>query len=185
MRKFVPFVAVAVLVAAAPVQAQSCAISNSADASVSCTVGASFSMTMPSLMSLTLSGTSVALNAPSKVGDFDSDGLASFTTAGPSLTVRSNRSYKVQVKANAATFSHTPQNGAASYAKPISDVSWTVGSGPSAQYFALTTADAEVGNGSATSSTVAATIGYKTNFDITKDQPGSYALNLTFTLVAP
>jgi len=184
MRKFVPFVAVAVLVAAAPVHAQSCAISNSADASVSCTVGASFSMTMPSLMSLTLSGTSVALTAPSAVGDFDgTTGLASTTNAGPTLTVRSNRSFKVQVKANAATFTHTPQTGAATYAKPIADVSWTNDAG--ATYTALTTSDAQVGSGTATSSATAATIGYKTNFDITKDQPGSYALALTFTLVAP
>ena len=182
MRKFVPFVAVAALVAAAPMQAQSCNISNTAGTTVNCTVGTNFAMTMPSLMNLTLSGTSVTLAAPSAVSEFDANGLVEKTTTGPSFTVKSNRSYRVQISADAANFSHTAQAGAATYAKPAGDVSWRIGSG---NYTALTTTPADIGSGDATALSTAAQVGYKTSFDITKDQPGAYSLGVTFTLVAP
>lgn len=182
MRKFVPFVAVAAALVAVPAQAQSCAISNSASSSVSCTVGTSFSMTMPSLMSLTLSGTSVTLAAPAAVSEFDANGEVQKTSAGPSFTVRSNRSYRVQVSADAANFAHTAQAGAATYNKPSGDVSWNVDGG---SYTSLTTTPADIGSGSATASSTPVIVGYKTFFDITKDQPGAYSLGVTFTLVAP
>lgn len=181
MRKFA-FVAVAALAVAMPAQAQSCAISNSASSSVSCTVGTNFSMTMPSLMSLTLSGTAVTLNTPSAVSEFDANGLVEKTTTGPDFTVRSNRSYRVQISADAATFSHTPQAGAAEYLKPAGDVFWNVDGG---SYTTLTTTPTDIGSGSAVSSSTPVAVGYKTAFDITKDQPGAYALSVTFTLVAP
>lgn len=181
MRKLA-FLAVAALVVAVPAQAQSCAISNSASSTVSCTVGTNFSMTMPSLMSLTLSGTDVTLNAPSSIAEFDNDGLVAKTTTGPNFTVRSNRSYRVQISADAATFSHTAQAGAATYNKPAGDVSWNVDAG---NYTALTTTPTDIGSGSSTSSSTPVAVGYKTAFDITKDQPGAYALAVTFTLVAP
>lgn len=181
MRKLA-FVAVAALAVAMPAQAQSCAISNSAGSSVSCTVGTNFSMTMPSLMSLTLSGTAVTLNTPTAVSEFDASGLVEKTTTGPDFTVRSNRSYRVQISADAATFSHTPQTGAAEYLKPAGDVFWNVDGGT---YTALTTSPTDIGSGSAVSSSTAVAVGYKTAFDITKDQPGAYALAVTFTLIAP
>jgi hypothetical protein len=181
MRK-IAFLAVAALVVAVPAQAQSCAISNSASSTVSCTVGTNFSMTMPSLMSLTLSGTSVTLNAPAAIGEFDNQGLVAKETTGPNFTVRSNRSYRVQVSADAATFSHTAQAGAATYNKPAGDVSWNVASGA---FTTLTTTPTDIGSGSSTSSSAPVTVGYRTAFDITKDQPGAYALAVTFTLVAP
>lgn len=181
MRKFA-FLAVAALAVAVPAQAQSCNIANSAGSSVSCTVGTSFAMTMPSLMNLTLSGTSVTLAAPTAVGDFDADGLSSKETTGPNFTVRSNRSYRVQISADAATFTHTAQTGAATYNKPAGDVSWSVDGGA---YTALTTTPTNIGSGSATSLSTAVAVGYKTAYDITKDQPGAYSLAVTFTLVAP
>ena len=182
MRKIV-FVAVAALAVAMPVQAQSCAISNSASSTVSCTVGTNFSMTMPSLMSLTLSGTAVTLNTPSAVSEFDATtGLVDKTTTGPDFTVRSNRSYRVQISADAATFSHTAQAGAATYNKPAGDVSWNVDGGT---YTELTTTPTDIGSGSSTSSSTPVAVGYKTAFDITQDQPGAYALAVNFTLVAP
>jgi hypothetical protein len=181
MRKLA-LLAVAALAVAVPAQAQSCAISNSASSSVSCTVGTNFSMTMPSLMSLALSGTEVTLNAPTSITEFGNDGLVAKTTTGPNFTVRSNRSYRVQISADAATFSHTPQAGAAEYLKPAGNVSWNVSEG---SYTALTTTPTDIGSGSATSSSAPVAVGYRTAFDITKDQPGAYALAVTFTLVAP
>ena len=74
MRKFVPFVAVAALVASAPVQAQSCAVSSTSGDAVNCTVGTTLSMTMPSIMKLTLGGTAVTLGTPANIDAFNAAG---------------------------------------------------------------------------------------------------------------
>ena len=183
MRKFVPFVAVA-LFAAAPVQAQSntCSVANADSTSVSCTVGTTLSMTVPSIMKLTLGGTAVTLDAPASIADFSEAGKDTTVTTGPTFSVRSNRSYRVQISADAATFSHTAQSGAATYAKPISNLRWAVDGGG---YTAITTTPANIGSGSAVNGSANKTVSYQTAYDITLDQPGAYSLGVTFTLVAP
>ncbi len=181
MRKFVPFVAVA-LFAAAPVQAQTCTVADAAGSTVSCTVGTTLSMTVPSIMQLTLGGTTVSLDAPANIAAFSAAGVDTTVTTGPTFSVRSNRSYRVQISANTATFSHTAQNGAATYAKPIADLAWTVDAGA---YAAITTTPTDIGSGSAVNSSANKTVSYRTLYDITKDQPGAYSLGVTFTLVAP
>ena len=181
MRKFVPFVAVA-LFAAAPLQAQTCTVADAAGSTVSCTVGTTLSMTVPSIMQLTLGGTTVSLERPANIAAFSAAGIDTTVTTGPTFSVRSNRSYKVQISANTATFSHTAQNGAATYAKPIADLAWTVDAG---SYVAITESPATIGSGDAVNSSANKTVSYRTLYDITKDQPGAYSLGVTFTLVAP
>jgi hypothetical protein len=174
---------IAVAVYAAPASAQNCSISSTSGSAVSCTVATTLSMTMPSLMKLTLSGTAVTLGAPAAIADFSAaTGLASTTTTGPTFTVRSNRSYRVQVSADAATFNHTAPSGAATYNKPISDVQYLIDGGSPVT---LSTSAADIGSGSATSASTSVQVAYKTAYDITKDQPGAYSLGVTFTLVAP
>ena len=173
----------AAAVYATPAAAQTCSITSTSASAVSCTVATTLSMTMPSLMKLTLSGTAVTLTAPSAVSDFDATtGLASTDNTGPTFTVRSNRSYRVQVSADAATFSHTAPSGAATYAKPAGDVQYKIGTG---SLVTLTTSATDIGSGSATSASTLSQVAYKTAYDITKDQPGAYSLGVTFTLVAP
>ena len=171
-------------VVATPAEAQNtCSIASTSSSAVSCTVATTLSMTMPSLMKLTLSGTAVTLTAPAVIADFDAiTGLASTDNTGPTFTVRSNRSYRVQVSADAATFSHTAPSGAATYAKPAGDVEYKIGSG---SLVTLTTTATDIGSGSATSASSLVQVAYKTAYDITKDQPGAYSLGVTFTLVAP
>lgn len=170
-------------VIATPAAAQTCSISSTSSSAVSCTVPTTLSMTMPSLMKLTLSGTAVTLTAPAVIADFDAiSGLASTEDTGPTFTVRSNRSYRVQVSADAATFSHTAPSGAATYAKPAGNVEYKIGSG---SLVTLTTTATDIGSGSATSASSLVQVAYKTAYDITKDQPGAYSLGVTFTLVAP
>lgn len=171
----------ALAIASQSASAQSCSIA-STSASVSCTVGTTLSMTMATLMNLTLNGTSVTLNAPTAVSDFNASGLYSVNTTGPSFQVRSNRSYRVQVNADAATFAHTAVAGGASYNKPAGDLSW---SNDGATFNTLTTTPSDVASGASTSLSAAKTITYKTAYDITKDQPGAYSIGVTFTLVAP
>lgn len=174
-------VAAALAGSANAANAQSCSIA-STQATVSCTVGTTVSMTMPSLMNLSLTSTSVALNTPMAVTDFDAAGLYNVNTAGPNFQVKSNRSYRVQVAADAANFSHTPVTGAAAYGKPAGDVSWST---DASSFTALTSTPADIGSGTATALSPAKLVTYKTHYDITKDQPGAYSLGVTFTLVAP
>ncbi len=183
MKRFLSIAAIAAITfTSASASAQSCNISSTSGSAVNCTVGTTFSMTMPSLMNLTLDGTSVTLAAPAAVTEFDGSGLVTKETTGPSFTVKSNRAYRVQVNANASTFTHTSITGAASYAKPAGDVSWKVGSGA---YSTLTTTPTDIASGSATAVSASALVTYKAGYDITKDQPGAYSLGVTFTLVAP
>ena len=171
----------ALVLASQTASAQTCSIA-STSASVNCTVGTTLSMTMSTLMNMTLNGTTVTLNAPTAVSDFNGSGLYAVATTGPSFQVRSNRSYRVQVSANATTFSHTAVAGGATYNKPAGDLSWA---NDAATFTTLTTTPTDVGSGSSTSLSVARTITYKTAYDITKDQPGAYSIGVTFTLVAP
>lgn len=172
---------VALLLASESASAQSCSIA-ATTSSVNCTVSTTLSNTMSSLMNLTLSGTTVTLNAPSAITDFDAAGLDTVSTTGPSFQVKSNRGYRVQVSAAAATFTHTPVTGASTYAKPVANVLW---SSDATSFTALTTTATDIASGSATNLSTSKTVTYKTIYDITKDQPGSYSLGVTFTLVAP
>ena len=171
----------ALALASQSASAQTCSIA-STSASVNCSVGTTLSMTMSTLMNMTLNGTTVTLNAPTAVSDFNVAGLYAVATTGPSFQVRSNRSYRVQVHADAATFAHTAVAGGATYNKPAADLSWA---NDAATFTTLTTTAADIGSGSSTSLSVAKTITYKTAYDITKDQPGAYTIGVTFTLVAP
>lgn len=181
--RYVFFLPLVAAVIATPAAAQTCSISSTSASAVNCTVATTLSMTMPSLMKLTLSGTAVTLTAPSAVADFDATtGLSSKDDTGPTFTVRSNRSFRVQVSADASTFSHTAPTGAATYAKPAGDVQYKIGSG---SLVTLTTSPTDIGSGSATSASTLAQVAYRTSYDITKDQPGAYSLGVTFTLVAP
>jgi len=175
MRKFVPFVAVAALVASAPVQAQSCAVSSTSGDAVNCTVGTTLSMTMPSIMKLTL-------GTPANIDAFNAAGQDTTITTGPTVDVRSNRSYRVQIS-SAANFSHTALNGAAQYLKPADELRWSVNGGAAST--AMTASATDIASGSATNASTTKTVTYLTAYDITKDQPGAYSLAVTFTLVAP
>ena len=161
--------------------AQSCSIA-STNNSVNCTISTTLSTTVASLMNLTLNGTTVTLVAPTAVTDFSALGLFSANTTGPTFRVKSNRSYRVQVSSDAATFTHTPSTGAANYAKPVAEVQHAT---DGVTFTALSTTPTDIASGSATALSAVSPVTYKTAYDITKDQPGSYTLGVTFTLIAP
>ncbi len=172
MRKFVPFVAVA-LFAAAPVQAQSCNIADAAN----CTVGTTASMTMPSLLRLTLGSTTSSLAAPAAVTEFDSDGVVKKVSDGPSVTVRANRGWAVTLQADNATF--TPSAGS-SYNKPISDLEVSING---TDYSTISNSTAfSVNSGSATASTAFSALKYRTRYSVASDAPGTYSLGITYPL---
>jgi hypothetical protein len=176
-----------VLLAGRSASAQSCTINSTSTGTLTCTVATSVSVTIPTMLRLTMSnftsGTSNTLTAP-VLADFDDvTGLASITTAGPSFVVKSNRSYTVYLKANAANFSHTVVNvGDPSYAKPISDVQWTK---DGSTFTTVTTSDVQVATGSATAASTSVPVSYRVGYNIANDKPGAYTLALTYTLSAP
>ena len=180
MRKFVPFVAVVALVAAAPAQAQQSCEVNATTAST-CTIPTTLSMTMPSIMELTLSATSLSLPTPQSIGDFNANGLVSLPVTGPNVDVRSNRAYRVQIS-SAANFTHQA-NGGGSFTKPAGELSWSVDGGTTTT--AMSTTPTDILSGSATNAATQETVTYLTAYDITRDKPGSYSLAVTFTLIAP
>lgn len=180
MRKFVPFVAVA-LFAAAPVQAQT-GLNCTLAANGSCPVTTEASMTMPSLLRLTLSANTAALAVPSAVTQFDTTGVVSLTSAGPTFSVRANRSWTVSVKADAASFSGGAYKNGTVVAKPISDLEFNIGGGT---YSTISTQNQQVGNGDAVSVLTPIAIGYKTTYNVAYDGPGTYTLGITYTLTTP
>lgn len=160
--------------------AQTCSIA-STSASVSCSVTSTHSLTVPSLLSLTMSGftsgTSQTLAAPTAMTDFASSNTIQIPTTGPTFVVKANRAYRVQI--NAATSAFT----GSTYAKPASDVAWSTSSGGT--FVGLSTTPADITGGTATTGSTSVGVFYKTTYDFTADVPGTYSLDVKFTLVAP
>jgi hypothetical protein len=136
---------------------------------------------MPSLLLLTMagftSGTSVTLAAPSSMSDFSSGNSIQVPTTGPTFTVKSNRPYKVQISAASAAFTGT------TYAKPASDLAWSTSASGTFTPLSTTAADVDAQSASAGSTSVG--IFYKTTYGFLQDLPGTYSLDVKFTLVAP
>jgi len=111
------------------------------------------------------------------MSDFASGNTIQIATTGPTFTVKSNRPYKVQISAAAATFSGT------AYAKPASDLAWSTSA--VGTFAALSTTAADVDSQNATAGSTSVGLFYKTTYDFLQDLPGTYSLDVKFTLVAP
>jgi hypothetical protein len=182
MRKFVVAgaAACAVVASAQIVAAQSCSITSTAASPPPCTVTSTHTLTMPSLLTLTMSGftsgTNETLNAPTSMADYTSSTIQMPTT-GPTFLVQANRNYQVQISAATAAFTGS------TYAKPASDLAWSTSAGGT--FAGLSTTPADVSTGSATALSASVGLFYKTTYNFTQDIPGSYSLDVKFTLVAP
>ncbi len=172
-------VACAVAMSAQVAAAQSCSITSTAASPPNCTVTSTHSLTMPSLLTLTMSGftsgTNETLNAPTTMADYTAATIQMPTT-GPTFVVQANRGYKVQISAAAAAFS------GAAYAKPASDLAWSTSAGGT--FVGLSTTPADITTGVATMGSPSVGLFYKTTYNFTQDVPGTYNLNVVFTLVA-
>ena len=182
MRKFVVAgaAACAVVASAQIAAAQSCSITSTAASPPPCTVTSTHTLTMPSLLTLTMSGftsgTNETLNAPTSMADYTSSTIQMPTT-GPTFQVQANRNYKVQISAATAAFTGS------TYAKPASDLAWSTSAGGTVS--GLSTTPADVSTGTPTVLSTAVGLFYKTTYVFAQDIPGSYALDVKFRLVAP
>lgn len=177
MKRLASLAALAILsAAAAPLAAQQ----NSCTGNP-CTIQNTASVSVVDVMRLTLDGYTTDLGTPT-----ESDFVAGYrTAAGPTATVRSNRPYRVTVKAVPSSFSWTAPtiNGGtlADPLKPASDLLWGTAAGT---YGNDMSASALLLSGNGTSSTQQQ-IHYKTLYSFAKDVPGTYSIVIDFTLAAP
>jgi hypothetical protein len=181
MRKlaFAGAAACAVAISAQIAAAQSCSITSTLASPPPCSVTSTHTLTIPSLLTLTMSGftsgTNMTLNAPTSMADYTSSTIQMPTT-GPLYQVAANRNYQVQINAVTANFSGP-------YAKPAADLAWSNTSGGT--FVPLSITPAQIASGGPTTLTAAAGVFYKTTYNFAADLPGSYSLDVKFTLVAP
>ena len=140
-----------------------------------CNVTTTATLTVPDVLSLTLSSLTTSLGTPG-TADFAASGI---TASGPNATVVSNRPWHVSVIANAAEFAYS--GSLTNPHKPASDLTWGTVAGTYGNS-ADVSATLFGGNGTAGSSQQ---IFYRTLLSYGNDITGSYALDVKFTLSAP
>jgi hypothetical protein len=136
------------------------------------------------LIDLTVAGGgAVTLTAPT-ASDLSGNGYVE--DAGPAITVKSNRTWKLQVHTtNATNFTYT--SGGQSGVKPITDLTWSNTS--SGTYAAITGTAADVTVNNARTNSASPTIFFRTlypnDFSSDRNAAGTYTVALVFTLSAP
>jgi hypothetical protein len=105
--------------------------------------------------------------------------------AGPSFTIKSNRSWNLNLKSGRATY--WDFNGGAGTAKSISDLTWSATSGSG--YAAITATDALLKSGASATGSGSASVYFRTLYTgglaDPSNAPGTYSLPIVFTLSAP
>ena len=161
-------------------EAQSCIAQGPPANLWTCTTNTSASLTIGDVLSLTLGATTTALTPPTSA-DYDA-GFAAST--GPTVTVRGNRAWRLQMSAASATWTavNTQPGVNARENMPAGELRWgTAVGGP---FTALTTTPTTILFGPASAGS-AATMFFRTTYNWTLDTPGAYSIVVTFTLLAP
>ncbi len=141
---------------------------------------------VPQVLSLAIDTNAVSI--PFLSSDYNaSTGAATKTVTGANtLSVTSNKSWTVNLKANTVAFSFTPSGGDTDPAKPAGNLSYKLSSGSS--YAAITTANVALKTGSRGGTTTAGNsfpVDYQLTSNLSQDPPGTYSLALVYTLTAP
>jgi hypothetical protein len=148
----------------------------------SCNTTNTASVTVGALVKLDMSSTTTDLTAPT------ADQVASGATiadAGPSFTIKTNRSYTMKIKSGSAlNWTYVGSDGGV---KPISDLTWSNAS--AGVYAAISAVDATFTSGASATNGTAAQVFFKTvwasDFTSLSNAPGAYSLPIVFTLSAP
>lgn len=141
---------------------------------------------VPQVLSLGIDTNAVAI--PFLSSDYNgSTGAATKTvTNANTLSVTSNKSWTVSLKANTAAFAFTPSAGDPDPSKPAGNLSYKVST--SGSYVAITTSNVTVKTGNKGGT---ATVGnsfamdYQLTSNLSQDPPGTYTLAIVYTLTAP
>jgi hypothetical protein len=148
----------------------------------SCNTSITTSLTIGALVKLGLSATTTSLTAPT-ADQVDVGAL--IADAGPTFTIKANRSWTMNIRSgNATNWTYAGSSGGV---KPISDLSWS--NALAGTYAAITAIDAVFTSGASASSGTAAAAFFKTNypagFTNAANAPGTYTLPIILTLTAP
>jgi hypothetical protein len=140
------------------------------------------SVTVGALVKLDMSSASTALTNPT-ADDVDAGNV--LADAGPSFTIKANRSWTLKIKSqNAANWTYAGSN---SGVKPISDLSWATSA--AGTYAAISNTDATFLSSASSSNGTIAQAFFKTSwlndFTSASNAPGTYSLPIVFTLTAP
>jgi len=140
------------------------------------------SVTVGALVKLGMTTTATALTNPT-ADDVDAGNVLS--DAGPSFTIKANRSWTLKIKSqNATNWTYVGSN---SGVKPITDLSWSTASGGT--YAAISATDATFTSGASASNGTPAQAFFRTSwvsdFTSASNAPGTYSLPIVFTLTAP
>ncbi len=160
------------------------AICSTAQAQTTQTV--TITSSVPQVLALAVDTNAVSI--PFVSGDYNlSTGAATKTVSSANtLSVDSNKSWTVSVKANTAAFSFAPSAGDPDPAKAAGTLSYKLNTGGT--YTAITTANVSLktGNkgGTATTGNTFA-VDYQLTSNLSQDPPGTYTLAIVYTLTAP
>ena len=138
---------------------------------------------VPALVKLAMTANSTTLTPPS-ANDIDV-GATVGPDAGPTFTIKANRSWTLNIKSGVAT--NWTYVGSFAGTKPISDLEWATAAGGS--YAAITASDVLFASGASATNNATVQPFFKTlwaaGFNNAANAPGTYSLPVTFTLSAP
>ena len=148
----------------------------------SCNTTNTASVTVGALVKLGMSSATTTLTNPTAD---DVDAGAVIANAGPTFTIKANRSWTLKIKSqNAANWTYV---GTDAGVKPISDLAWSTSAGGT--FAAITSSDVTFASGAAASNGAAASAFFRTSwtndFTSASNAPGTYSLPIVFTLTAP
>jgi hypothetical protein len=140
------------------------------------------SVSVGALVKLGMTSVSTTLTNPT-ADNIDAGNV--LADAGPSFTIKANRSWTLKVKSqNAASWTYV---GSDAGVKPISDLAWSTAVGGT--FAAITAADATFASGASSTNGTAAQAFFRTSwasdFTSASNAPGTYSLPIVFTLSAP
>jgi hypothetical protein len=140
------------------------------------------SVTVGVLVKLGMSSATTTLTNPT-ADDVDLGHV--IADAGPSFTVKANKSWTLKIKSqNAASWTY---GGTDAGVKPISDLAWSTAVG--GPFAAITAADATFTSGGSSTNGAVSQAFFRTSwtsdFTSASNAPGTYSLPIVFTLTAP
>ncbi len=165
--------------AAAPARAQSCPVTG---LNVSCNVTNNVSIQIVAATEVLLPSSGITLSTPDLTAY--QDGYQN--TAGPTVTVKANRSWRLNISASTATGYWTPTGGAWPN-KPAGDLRWALSAGGTYTALKVDPASDQLGSGSGATNATGTGIPlyFQTALDWNLDKPGTYTLTVLYTLTAP
>ena len=148
----------------------------------SCNSTNTASVTVNALVKLGMSSATTSLSSPTAD---QVDVGANIADAGPSFTIKANRSWTLNIKTtNASNWTYVGSNAGV---KPISDLTWS--NAVAGTYVGISSTDALFLSGASASNGAAAQVFFKTvwaaGFTQPSNAPGVYSLPVVFTLSAP